>query len=348
MDSLSLRAVKQATAASASPVAAAVHAQAESVLIKPTKTGGEFLEIRLVDAHDSCSLRIWSDAAIYPAARAIAQGSFVCVAGEWTSGQYGLDARNFQIRSLTDEERASVLAGPIELREKQARDYASILELVASVVDPRLRAVADQFLHDHGERLKRTGAAREYHHARRGGLVEHVGQMMRTASAVCAAYPTVNRDLVLVGVLFHDCGKLWENCYAEQGFSMPYQEHGELLGHIPMGIELVNKLWRRLMEDSAHAGWSELVPNTEEVRLHLLHLIASHHGEYQFGSPVLPKTPEAIVLHHVDNIDAKLEMMFHSHEVAPMLARNIYERQRPLPMNLVRPLPTFIPPATDA
>ena len=92
------------------------------------------------------------------------------------------------------------------------------------------------------------------------------------------------------------------------GFIMPYDERGELLGHITIGIELVNRLWRDMLETSEAADWLALDPPTEDVRLHLLHLIASHHGELQFGSPVYPKTPEAIVLHHVDNIDAKLEM----------------------------------------
>ena len=165
--------------------------------------------------------------------------------------------------------------------------------------------------------------------------------MMRTAAAVCSAYPMVNRDLVITGVLFHDCGKLWENCFAADGFHMPYSEPGELLGHIPLGIELVNKLWRQLSESPANTSWKDLTPASEEVRIHLLHLIGSHHGEYQYGSPVLPKTPEAIVLHHVDNIDAKLEMMFSSYQSSPTVGRNIFERTRPLTTRLVRPLATF-------
>ncbi|MCB5932002.1 HD domain-containing protein, partial [[Eubacterium] rectale] len=69
--------------------------------------------------------------------------------------------------------------------------------------------------------------------------MEHVAGMMRTASAVCQANPGLNRDLLLAGCLFHDCGKLWENCYPKEDFTMPYSEAGELLGHIPLGIELV-------------------------------------------------------------------------------------------------------------
>ena len=113
--------------------------------------------------------------------------------------------------------------------------------------------------------------------------------------------------------------------------------------HIPLGIELVNKLWNDLLASQQAEEWKTLKPSTEMTRLHLLHLIGSHHGEYQFGSPVLPKTPEAIVLHHVDNIDAKLEMMFTTYATSPLLGRNIYERQRPLPVNLVRPLDHFEP-----
>jgi 3'-5' exoribonuclease len=168
--------------------------------------------------------------------------------------------------------------------------------------------------------------------------VEHVAQMMRSAEALATAYHHLNRDLLLAGVLFHDCGKLWENAYLADGFVMPYEERGELLGHITIGIELVNRLWREAADSPASATWADLRPTTEEVRLHLLHLIASHHGELAFGSPVVPKTPEAVVLHHVDNIDAKLEMFAEGYATSASLAKNVFERRRPLTGNLVRPL----------
>ena len=151
---------------------------------------------------------------------------------------------------------------------------------------------------------------------------------------------------MLAGVLFHDCGKLWENHYPRRRLRPErYSIHGEMLGHIPLGIELVNKLWRDVAEAPRPKAGSILEPPSEDVRLHLLHLIASHHGEYEFGSPTLPRTPEAFALHYIDNLDAKLEMLKDAYAQANELAAGIYEKQFPLPANLVEPLPAFdMPP----
>ncbi len=340
MDLLSLRQVRQATVDSSCQ--AAVQLQVERVQVKPTKSGSEYLELKLADAEDHLVMRVWGDAPGFPAARALANGAFIAIAGEWSSGTYGLEPKQWTLRLLEEEERIALLGGPPELRQKQARDYAEIGALTEALRDPRLAGLCRIFLEEYGERFRRTGAAREYHHARRGGLVEHVAQMMRAAVALAAVYPDTNRDLLVTGVLFHDCGKLWENCYDREGFTMPYTEVGELMGHIPMGIEVVNRLWRKLME-AAPTSWTSLTPASESVRLHLLHLIGAHHGEHQFGSPVLPRTPEAILLHHVDNIDAKLEMMAETYQVSPLLAPNVFERRRPLPGNPVRPLAFYEP-----
>ena len=161
--------------------------------------------------------------------------------------------------------------------------------------------------------------------------------MMRSAAAICGAYPVLNRDLLLTGVLFHDCGKLWEMCPPEAGFEIPRELRGELLGHISIGVEVVNSLWRKLPLDE----WKALQPASEEVRLHLLHLIASHHGELQFGSPVEPKTPEAIALNMVDNLDAKLEMLAMAYARQPEIAPGIHERAKPLNTSPVKPLGIF-------
>jgi 3'-5' exoribonuclease len=107
-------------------------------------------------------------------------------------------------------------------------------------------------------------------------------------------------------------------------------------------MDIVNRLWRELLdEDDLRKEWGDLEPASERVRLHLLHLIASHHGELAFGSPVVPKTPEAQALHYIDNLDAKMEMYDRGYEVAPELGKNVYERVRPLPGRLIAPLQVF-------
>ena len=169
--------------------------------------------------------------------------------------------------------------------------------------------------------------------------------MMRVAMAIAPLYPQLNVDLLIAGVLFHDSGKLWENHYSESGFVMDYDERGELVGHISIGLELVNSLWRKVSTDNGEA-WKNLTPPSEDVRLHLLHLIGAHHGEQQFGSPVDPKTPEAMALHYIDNLDARMEMFAAGYLTAKPLAERIFERVWPLPNKLVKSLEIFRTSAT--
>jgi 3'-5' exoribonuclease len=196
------------------------------------------------------------------------------------------------------------------------------------------------FINKWGDRFRRAAAARKYHHARRGGLVEHTAQMMRLAGAIAPLYSHLNLDLLIAGILFHDSGKLWENQFPETGFLMNYDELGELVGHISIGLELVNSLWQKLAAENADA-WKTYRPASEDVRIHLLHLIGSHHGDKQLGSPVDPKTPEAMALHYIDNLDARLEMFAAGYTTAKPLAARIFDRVRPLPGNLVRSLDKF-------
>jgi 3'-5' exoribonuclease len=344
VDLLSISQIRRATLEGR--VEAAVHGQVEALTRKETKDGKPFWELTLVDAEAKMTLRAWSDGPAFAICDELATRDFLEVIGDFTqNGGFGVDARRWTCRRLTDEERTALLAGPPALQARQAEDFAWIAECVASLGDPRLYSLAQLFLAEYEARFRRSAAARGNHHARRGGLVEHVAQMMRAAHAVASAYPALNRDLLIAGVLFHDAGKLWENHLPADGFAMPFDERGELLGHITIGIELVNALWRKLLATPEAAAWAGLVPATEDVRLHLLHLLAAHHGELQFGSPVVPKTPEAWALHYVDNLDAKMEMLAAGYASSKSLAPRIQERAWPLPGNLVAPLETYVPPA---
>ncbi len=324
------------------PVEARVHVQVDVAAGKMTRDGKPYCELALADAADRMTLRVWSDHPEYRACESLQATDFIELSGEFQQHQqYGLDARQWKVRALTAAEVAELLQGPPELRAKQAADFAFISESVGAIGDPRLRALGEAFLADYADRFKRTAGARSYHHARRGGLVEHTAQMMRSATALVPLYPQLNLDLLIAGILFHDSGKLWENHLPETGFTMGFDERGELMGHISIGLELVNSLWRKLQASEVAARWDALTPASEDVRLHLLHLIGAHHGEPQFGSPVSPKTPEAMALNYIDNLDARLEMFAAGYLVAKPIAERIFDRVRPLPGNLVKPLDKF-------
>ncbi len=348
LDLLTLTQLKQV--ANATPQPYRIQAQVDGVLEKQTQAGKPYFELRLTDGVESIIWRVFDGNPAFDAVRHLPRNaSWIELAGQWIdTGKYGLEPKNAVLRRLSADEITALLHGSEEMRLAQAADYGEIQGRIAVIKDPRLKSLCELFLEKFGERFRRTAAAREFHHARRGGLVEHVAQMMRSAAAICGVYPKLNADLLITGVMFHDCGKLWETANADNSFSMTYHLSGEMLGHIPLGLELVNKLWRDILEKPEAAAWQHAEPPNDLVRLHLLHLIGAHHGELQFGSPVLPKTPEAIALHYIDNLDAKLEMLRRGYDTSAEIGPGIFERVRPLPQNLVEPLGLYQAPVLAA
>src|SRR6476620_847349 len=343
MNLLTLTEIRRATQNGAA--SGRVHVQVENATPKLTREQQPYCELTLTDACDRMTLRVWSDHPAYKSCSAFTTESFIELTGDFrVHPQYGLEADKWMVRPLSEQEKKELLEGPADLRTKQASDWEFIVQSIGTIVDPRLRALSETFVNKWGDRFRRAAAARNYHHARRGGLVEHTAQMMRVAKEIAPLYPQLNLDLLIAGILFHDSGKLWENALSENGFVMNYDERGELVGHISIGLELVNALWRKLSGENAEA-WKNLVPASEDVRLHLLHLIGAHHGEREFGSPIAPKTPEAMALHYIDNLDARLEMFAAGYVTAKPLAARIFDRVRPLPGNLVKSLEKFSPAA---
>lgn len=142
------------------------------------------------------------------------------------------------------------------------------------------------------KRLLFARAAKSIHHAYLGGLLEHTLGVVKLCLAISDCYPGLDRDILIVGALVHDLGKAWE---LEGRIAPDYTDAGRLLGHILLGLEILDPFLRKV---------KELSP---ELILHLKHMLASHHGELDFGSPKRPKTSEALVLHFADNLDAKLK-----------------------------------------
>ena len=189
---------------------------------RETKTGKPFYEIFLVDGTGEMKLKVWDNRPQFRALQEIADGSLLRFSGEWTQNQYGLDSGKWDMRRLNETEGAEFLAGDPETKARQDGDWADIERMLGEIADPRLHEVCAEFVSQYGDRFRRSAAARKNHHARRGGLVEHVAQMMRAAEAMCSVYTALNRDLLVTGVLFHDCGKMWENNYPEVGFTQPF------------------------------------------------------------------------------------------------------------------------------
>jgi 3'-5' exoribonuclease len=172
-------------------------------------------------------------------------------------------------------------------------------EILRSITDPKLLALADCFLQDEAliNDLCIAPAGIKAHHAYHGGLIEHIVSMTELADRICQLYPSLNRNLLLLGVLLHDLGKVRELAW-DPGLS--YTDEGQLLGHMNIAIEILNE---KLILVRGQLGGSEI---SQEDVLRLKHMILSHHGTLEFGSARVPMTPEAVVLHQIDNLDARL------------------------------------------
>ncbi len=339
---MTLQEIARQTLADGAPVKAEVACQVVKKRENVTKAGKPFLDIEITDGSAVEKFKIWEDSDAYESFRDVQEGDAIRLDGSFFRNQFGLNVDRPRVRWLEKQESADLFAGTPERRAALERDWNDVTTLVAEITDPRLRLLCQTYLADFGEKFKRAAAARDYHHARRGGLLEHTAQMMRSGAALAIAYPALNWDLVRTGILFHDSGKLWEMDYQPQGFVSPITTVGELLGHITIGIELVNKLWRGLESNAEFAAIANAQPPRELVREHLLHLIASHHGQKEYGAPVTPRTPEGWMLHHIDNIDAHLEMLNITYAEKAQLAPGIYDHRRPLEGRAVAPLAKWV------
>lgn len=293
------------------------------------RNGKPFLRVELADESERVSLNIFSGSPVFEYFSGAQPGECLELSGVFGPSDYGPNVEGPAARKLKPTEEEEFFLGGEERRKQLEQRWQECLDAAKGMKDPRLRWISVRAFEKFPEKWKRAAAARRNHHARRGGLLDHTGQMIRVARSLAPIYPEVDGDLLVAGVIFHDLGKLWENDTGEKGFGSVPSRKGELLGHISLGIEVANSLWRE-GEAAEGKGWSDLKPASEELRDHLLHLIASHHGTREFGSPVAPKTPEAFLLHHIDNMDAKIEMLRLSYARGKEETTGLLEAHRPL------------------
>jgi 3'-5' exoribonuclease len=182
-------------------------------------------------------------------------------------------------------------------------------EILLAIDDSSLRSLMECFLVDDAlmDNLTRAPAGVKAHHAYHGGLLEHIVNLLETADRIRDLYPSIDFDLLLAGIFLHDLGKVREMDYET---TFVYTDEGQLLGHMTIAIELLN-------EKIAEVEKLTVEDFPQETALRLKHMILSHHGSYEHGSSKLPMTPEAIALHHLDNLDAKVHEFSRSIEDDP-------------------------------
>ncbi|TWU65172.1 MULTISPECIES: 3'-5' exoribonuclease YhaM family protein [Crateriforma] len=181
--------------------------------------------------------------------------------------------------------------------EQSQRLMARLTEQLGSIEDPQLSRLAQCYLNDGDlmNQLASAAAAVVHHHAFPGGLLRHTVDLMELADFVGNRYESIDRDLLLMGAFLHDLGKMHE--LSSDG-ELSYTDRGQMVGHIVIGIQMLG--------DKIQQIDTPETPFPVDLRYQLEHLIVSHHGEFEYGSPRLPSTMEAVALHHIDNLDAKI------------------------------------------
>jgi 3'-5' exoribonuclease len=263
--------------------------------LRPNRNGVLYLQVELSDRGGTISARLWN--ATEEVYRSFEEGDYVRVEGvaQMYQGAMQVIASNVS-RALSSE------VDPLDFLPLVDIDIdrltARLRELLRSMTDPHLRAIAECFLMDEDfmQKLVRAPAGVKNHHAYLGGLLEHVVNLMEVVTRVAPLYPNINGDLLLMGAFLHDLGKVDELSYT-RGFA--YTDEGQLIGHLVMAVGMLDKKVTQAQELTGEA-----IPTT--LALRLKHMIVSHHGEYEFGSPKLPMTLEAVALNLLDNLDAKI------------------------------------------
>src|SRR5438132_10135845 len=261
--------------------------------VKPRKTGEPYLALTLADRSGQIEAKMWDN--VESCIDAFEQDEFVKVKGLINKYNHRFQLTIHKLRRLQESE-----IDYSDYLPKTTKDidelWRKLVEFVASFRDPYLKALIQAFMMDSeiADAYRSAPAAKALHHAYIGGLLDHVVSLFQSCDLVCRNYPQINRDLLLAGAFLHDIGKIHELTY-NRAFS--YTTRGQLLGHLIIELEMLQSK-------------VQLVPNfPPELKTLLEHLIISHHGQYEFGSPKLPMFPEALMLHYLDDLDSKMESM---------------------------------------
>jgi len=261
--------------------------------LRMARNGKPFLTLRLADKTGEITGRIWDRASELDTTIAVRSVVMVRARSELYRDEKQLQVVEVRPLAIEKVDRADFL--PVYPGDIQQL-WEQFKQLCGQVKRRPLHKLLGAITGDPGlmERFKRAPAAKSMHHAYLGGLLEHTVGVTGLVLKICEQYPDLDRDLLLVGAILHDFGKIDEFAY---DLHIDYSHEGRLLGHMVQGLAILDEKLRSL----------KAFP--EEEGLLLKHLILSHHGETQFGAVKLPMTREAFVLHHADDLDAKMNSL---------------------------------------
>jgi 3'-5' exoribonuclease len=263
--------------------------------LRPNRNGNLYLQLQLSDRSGAIAARLWN--ASENDYRAFENGDYVKIEGNTQLFQGNMQLIASAIRRARPDEidETDFLVLRTDEIDQMARRLTEILRTIRT---PELRNLAECFLMDTAFMTKFTAApaGMKNHHAYKGGLLEHVVGLMELVLVVSPRYPRLDQDKLLIGAFLHDAAKVDELIYERE---IGYSDDGQLLGHMVMAITLIDDKVREAERLSGESFPKQLVT---EIK----HMVISHHGEYEYGSPKLPMTLEAVALHHLDNFDAKL------------------------------------------
>ncbi|MGL6094847.1 MAG: 3'-5' exoribonuclease YhaM family protein [Fimbriiglobus sp.] len=266
--------------------------------LRTNRKGNQYVQLNLRDRSGGISARLWN--AGEQIFRGFENGDFV-----HAEGKVQLFEGTLQV-ILTHVER--IEAEKVELEDflpRTEQDVGKLLEKLRGyllrLTNPHLRALSEAFLMDEEfvRNFSTCPAGVKLHHAFIGGLLEHTVTMMDIADRLLAFYPGVDRDLLLFGAFLHDAGKTRELTY---GRAFGYSDEGQLLGHIAIAVEMLTEKVSAARELTGE-------PLPRELLIRLKHMILSHHGTLEYGSPKVPMTPEAMLLHEIDSMDTHMHMV---------------------------------------
>jgi 3'-5' exoribonuclease len=251
----------------------------------------KYLDINLTDSTGEINGKLWECNAELE--KLFTDSMVVKIRGVVNEYRGKLQLKIEKIRNVTSEDKINIDDFVLSAPYKSEDMFDIILEFIEKIDNNDVKNIVENIILESSSKMMHYPAAKSNHHAIRGGLLYHTTSMLRAGEKLLEVYTHLNKDLLFAGIILHDIAKIYEMDSSELGIVSQYTTEGQLLGHIILGVNLIDRAGRETKADS-------------EIVMLLQHMILTHHYEPEYGSPKKPMIPEAEMLHHLDILDARM------------------------------------------